>query len=141
MLIEMIAALILLTAFALVATRVFTWSMRVTAEAPLAEQQIHAFDSMLQALRADAWSASSVRTIDEKRVEAGEVRWHVTDEGGIVRMAAAGGETRTWPGVGARVRFESDDAGIVVRVLDPRGVPSDRILLVNEPARLGRAAP
>ena len=40
MMIEMLAALILLTAFALVATRVFTWSMRVTAEAPAAEGQI-----------------------------------------------------------------------------------------------------
>ena len=93
---------------------------------------------MLEAMRADVWSAGTARVTDEKRVEAGEVRWQVRDDGAVARTAGA--ETRAWPGVGARVRFEADDAGVVVRVLDVRGAVSDRILLVNEVARVGRAA-
>ena len=139
MLLEMLAALILLTAFALVASRLFTWSMRVTQEAPLAEHQILAFDSMLEALRADVWSGADVRVPDEMHVEAGEVRWRVEREGAVVR--SVGSESRTWPGIGTRVRFETDGAGVIVRVLDPRGVTSDKILLVNELARLRRATP
>jgi type II secretory pathway pseudopilin PulG len=139
MFIELLVALVLLTAFALVATRVFTSSMRVTVEAPLAEQQILAFDSMQQAMRADVCSAASVRVTDETHVMVGGARWAVADDGAVVRTS--GDAARTWPGVGARVRFESDDAGVVLRVLDRRGTPSDRILLVNELARLGRAAP
>jgi type II secretory pathway pseudopilin PulG len=138
MMIEMLAALILLTAFALVATRVFTWSMRVTAEAPAAEGQVLLFDSMLEQLRADAWSGASVRTTDDRTVSVsdGAVRWNVRDDGSVARRS--GGETRTWLDMGARVRFEPDDAGLIVRVLDRRGNPSDRILLPSEVELLRR---
>ena len=136
MLIEMIGALILLTVFALIATRLFTWSMRVTQEAPLAQQQIHAFDSMLEALRADVWAAGQVRVGDEQSVSVGDVSWTVGDDGAVVQTA--GDESRAWPGVGERVRFEVDDAGVVVRVLDRRGTVVDRVVVVSEVALIRR---
>ena len=137
MLLEMIAALILLTAFALVASQLFTWSMRVVREAPPAEEQLLSFDSMVEALRADAWSAERVQVEDERTVRVGEVRWAVTDDGAVVRTARD--ESRVWPGVGTRVRFVADDAGVVVRVLDRGGAEAGRILVVSELQLLRRA--
>ena len=139
MLLEMLAAIILLTAFALVATRLFTWSMRVTVEAPQAEGELLLFDSMLEQLRADAWSGTSLRVADERNLEmsGGAVRWAVRVDGSVARTA--GGDTRTWIGVGRRVRFEADDAGVIVRVLDRHGAPVDRVLMPGEVELLRRA--
>ena len=139
MMIEMLAALILLTAFALVASRLFTWAMRVTAEAPAAEGQILLFDGMVEQMRADAWSASSVRAVNERRLDldGGGVRWTVSEDGSAVRTS--NGDTRTWRDVGARVRFEAGEAGALVRVLDRHGNVSDRIPLASELELLRRA--
>lgn len=139
MMIEMLAALILLTAFALIATRVFTWSMRVTVEAPAAEGQILLFDSMLAQLRADAWSSRSSRTIDQRSLELGDgaIRWAVRDDGSVARTS--GHDTRTWREVGGRVRFAPADAGVIVRVLDRRGNLDDQVLLSSEVELLRRA--
>ena len=140
MMIEMLAALILLTAFALVASRLFTWSMRVTAEAPAAEGQILVFDSMLEQLRADAWSGTSLRAADERSLEisGGAIRWAVDDDGTVARTAD--GEVRTWRDVGRRVRFEPpNEATVIIRVLDRHGKPSDRVLLSCEIELLRRS--
>jgi type II secretory pathway pseudopilin PulG len=139
MLLEMLVAIALLTAFALIASRLFTWSMRITAEAPAAEQQILLFESWLDDVRRDVWSAVQVRATDEFNLAADEVRWTIRDDGSVER--SAGGETRAWDGVGARVRFEADESGVIVRVLDRRGAPSHRIFLPSEITLLRRAAP
>jgi len=140
MLIEMLAAMILLTAFALVATRLFTWSMRVTAEAPQAEARILLFDSMLEQLRTDAWPSAGIRVIDERNLDMGDgaVQWAVRDDGSVSRTTNA--DTRTWLEIGNRVRFESDDGGVTVRVLDARGAPADRITVPSEVQLLRKAA-
>jgi type II secretory pathway pseudopilin PulG len=139
MMFELLAAIILLGVFALVATRLFTWSMRVTAEAPQSEGQILLFDSMLEQLRDDAWTSANVRTIDERSIDVndGAIRWAVGADGSVTRTST-GGETRAWRAVGQRVRFEPDEAGVVVRVLDARGAAADRILLPSEVVLLRR---
>ena len=139
MMIELLVSIVLLSVFALVATRLFTWAMRVTAEAPAAEGQILQFDSMLEQLRADAWSSPRIRTSDDRNIDLndGAIRWAVQDDGSVTRTAGA--DTRAWREVGHRVRFEPDDAGVVIRVLDRHGIVSDRILLSSEVELLRRA--
>ena len=139
MMIELLVSIVLLSVFALVATRLFTWATRVTAEAPAAEGQILLFDSMLGQLRADAWSSPRIRTSGDRNIDLddGAIRWAVQEDGCVTRTAGA--DTRAWRDVGQRVRFEPVDAGVIVRVLDRHGSVSDRILLSSEVGLLRRA--
>ena len=146
MLYEMLAALALMTAFALVAARLFSTSMRVMDDAPRAQHQVLAFDSMLQALRADTWSAAEVTLLDERGValsagESSTVRWTIDADGTVTRTpdAPAGDGPRVWKGVGQSVRFDAMDAGLLVRVLDRKGNAADAIPLASEVTLLRRA--
>jgi type II secretory pathway pseudopilin PulG len=118
LLIEMIAAIVLLTAFALVAAPLFNETMHVIERAPAAQDAMTRFESVSETLREDAWGARKFSEVgtDSVRIDLpneAAVRWQIDSNGDIERLQ--GGEQRRWIGVGTDAVLAIDGPCIVLR--------------------------
>jgi hypothetical protein len=137
MMVEMLGALILLTAFALIASRLFYASMRTIDQAGRAQATMTQFDSLLGALRQDVWGARSIEVGPDQRTlvlsgsqEDAEVRWTIdpgvrdADADGFderapsVTRSAGAAVARRFAGIGLQMSFVRHDAGVSVRHKD-----------------------
>ena len=142
MLLEMFVALILLTAFALVATQLFTWSMRILREAPQAQQEMTRFETMLDTLRADVWSAERIEVLDDQHLrlhltDSGAVEWSL-DRSTITRSGEAPVEAsgdsnapQTWPNLRFTVRFKLRDGVLIALLTDNRRRVDDEMWMMS----------
>jgi prepilin-type N-terminal cleavage/methylation domain-containing protein len=120
LMIEIMVALALLAVFALIASRLFTASIRVIGRS---SQQIDAmvrFDGMMRALRADVWSAERIEEVADGSLRlrspvAGDVRWTIDTEGRFTRTAA-GEELRVFPSITPGARFARLGGAVAVVV-------------------------
>ena len=124
-------ALSLLSAFALVAMKLVSTSLRVSHEAGNASNMTLRFDGALDQLRRDVWGAAKIETPDgqtlrvETASDGGPITWSVADDGTLARTAASAENSRQeWSGVARGVTFESD--GKVVLLVEPSGPGGDR---------------
>lgn len=96
---EILVALALLSAFALIASRLFTTSMRTIERSSAQLDTVVRFDGMLRALRDDVWNASQVLEVKADqlllRSDDGETRWSIAGDGRVTRMSGA--EARAFP--------------------------------------------
>src|SRR4051794_5893472 len=87
--IEMLVVLGLLTAFALIASRLFTASMRTLERSRNVETGIAAFESAVGRMRADVWAAKDVKTVDPRTLAVtaaggtAMVTWTASAEGAL----------------------------------------------------------
>ena len=130
-LIELLVSLALLAAFALVATRVFTTSMRAIDQSGRTQNMATRFDSMLYKLREDVWSAKNIDSADERALALTDakgqlIRWTMGDDGSITRTIEQISETEVWPEVASGLHFLRNGASL--RLHTQRG---DEIALAN----------
>jgi hypothetical protein len=123
MLIEMMVALLILTAAALVISRLHTSMLKFAVESPARERQTLTWDVTLNRLRADVWSAPRLIDVGAERLviesDRGEVRWRI-DGREIVREGSLLDDVleQRWPlpttmsfvRAGDDVELRSDDA-------------------------------
>jgi type II secretory pathway pseudopilin PulG len=118
LMIEMIAAIVLLTAFALIAAPLFNETMHVIERAPGAQDSMTRFESASQTLREDAWGARAFSSVGPNAVEINlpsnaNIRWQIDPDGDIERQQ--GDEQRRWSGVGASAVLEAAGPWVVLR--------------------------
>jgi type II secretory pathway pseudopilin PulG len=123
MLIDVLAALVLLTAFALIAAPLFSETMHVIERAPAAQDAMTRFESVSQTLREDAWSARSFTTIAPNTIQIEtpsepSIQWQIDSTGDIERLQ--GTDQRRWTFVGTNAVLEIAGPCIVLRSTSPK---------------------
>ena len=99
--IEMLMVIILLSTFALVATRLFSASMRVIDEAPAAHDAVSRFEQVARVLRTDVWGASRIEVsaggslLTARAGAAPPSQWQF-DEDGLITRSRPGELPRHW---------------------------------------------
>jgi hypothetical protein len=123
----MLVALVLLGAFAVVATRLIRTTLGLYREAGRVEVEARWVDLATRQLRADVWSARQITaqgtqslTISTSAGGAGaDVTWQVASDGALVRTAPGpAGDVQRWPEIGARLSLEWDGIALTVRGVD-----------------------
>ena len=139
MLIEMLMAIILLSAFLLISTQVFVATMKLNAEAGKVHTDSVRLDSALRTLRADVWAAKEMSSRDgavvlKPSTGPQEIRWMVEKDGTLVRTATRDGKTeqRRFPSELPGVTFEVKDPEVVLRVPDTRRARGGEVRLVSQ---------
>lgn len=127
MMFEMLVALGLLAAFALIAVKLMTTSIKLSHDAAEADSRAIRFESALAVLRADAWNMVSFdlpspRTARLTRADGSLAVWSADAEGGLSRtLSAADGrgypERRAWAALPPGLTFEQ--AGGVLLLVEP----------------------
>jgi hypothetical protein len=125
-------ALVLLTAFTLVAGRIVLASMRLTRQAQEAQAREIRFDGMLRVLREDVWGATVAEVSGDgvlKLTRDGRsMSWTRHADGLITRQ---GEQDRRWEGLGQSLVFERTAEGVVLRVGDDAIVLVSQVMLVK----------
>ena len=135
MLFEMLVALGLLAAFALIAVKLMTTSIKLSHDAAEADSRAVRFESALAVLRADAWNAVKFElpapgTARLTRGDGSTAVWSADAEGGLSRtLSAADGrgypESRAWGSLPPGLTFEQADGVLLLvqpaRAKRPRG--------------------
>jgi hypothetical protein len=134
LLIEMIATIVLLTAFALIAAKLFHETMIVIEQAPAEHDALIRFESCCLTLRHDAWGASAFSDGGANGVSISVpnqsgIRWRITAGGDIERIQ--GIELRRWLGVGADAEFQADGLCIVLRSNKTKADRDDEVRFVS----------
>ncbi|HEY8668604.1 MAG TPA: prepilin-type N-terminal cleavage/methylation domain-containing protein [Tepidisphaeraceae bacterium] len=121
-LIEMLATLVLLTAFALIGARLFTAAMRLIHSAQAGHTAMMQSESALRRLRADAWAATKIeagpQSVTITRMDGSVVQWKAQQA--ALSRAVEGNEERAihWQDAGAPLQFISDGRSLVVQSRD-----------------------
>jgi prepilin-type N-terminal cleavage/methylation domain-containing protein len=115
---EMIAVIVLSSAFGLISTHLFTQTMSVLNSAPAQTDAMTRFESVAQTLRQDAWGATSFSTAGPTAIQIDTVnkpgiRWEIDPAGDIYRTQGA--ERRRWMGVGTSAVLETDGPSLILR--------------------------
>lgn len=118
---EMLVILILLAAFAIVASRLFFTTMHLTMDSSDAQSAASAIDATLASLRADAWAAKQIDVPDPYIVKL------TTPDGAIITWTIGEGDMTRSEGKAEQhlqsppgIAFASEPAAIVVTVTDPQ---------------------
>ena len=122
---EMLVILGLLGVAGLLASRLFTASMRVISAAPAAQDQQASLERMTHALREDVWSSQKMAVVDNNSIELDQVRWRFAD-GAAVRTAGDG--ERRWP-IRRPIEARVEGASLVLVI---QGSASDQMRFVSQ---------
>lgn len=152
MMFEMLVALGVLAAFALIAVKLMTTSIKLSHDAAEADSRAIRFESALAALRADAWNMVSFdlpspRTARLTRADGSLAVWSADAEGGLSRtLSAADGrgypERRAWAALPPGLAFGQAEGVLLLvepaRAKRPRGSPGGdaNIAAPAEPRRV-----
>jgi len=137
-LIEMLAAVVLLTVFMLLAAQLFISSMRLIGEATKANSVVVRLDGVLGQLRRDAWDARN-SVVDGNALHitsatGAEFVWKLDGAGATVtltRTTARTGnppEVRTWKDLPGPMHFEVRGPTLVVMGVDTDGKPAAMVM-------------
>jgi hypothetical protein len=137
----MMAALLLLTVFALIAGEVFNNSMRAIRTSGEIHNQLNSFEGLLARLREDAWVARSVRVDNpRKAVLAGsggqEIIWNISGTGEFVRTAGA--DVCRWRKFDTPLVLAAHPAGMLLQQGDR---PEESIVLQSQFLAVERSRP
>ena len=142
MLIEMLVALILLSAFAVVATRLFYASYKLSAQAAEAHDANGIADLALWHLRTDAWAATKIEsTIPQTALltmpDGVTVTWTIE---GKDLLRRAGNENDRWRiAPSGEATFATDGITLTFKVTDPKSSNSfDEVAIVSQPQLIAR---
>jgi hypothetical protein len=123
-LLELLSALILLTAFAVISTRLFSSTVKLSHNLGQAHDEIVSVDFALAALRDDVATAARIEcksenlatltTADEKTIT-----WTI-DEGQLIREA--GDAITHCRAPAAKTRFATDGVTLILKIDDPKPV-------------------
>ena len=108
---EMLFVLMLMGVASVLATRLFTGSMRVIRTAPLSQDRLAAIDRATASLRQDVWAATRMDVPDAHTLvlttpDQTQVRWSLANDA-ITRIA--GGHQQHWPAkIQLRVERQGD---------------------------------
>lgn len=134
-LLSMLAVLVLTGAGALLATRLFAASMRVTASSQDTHTRTLRFDNMLDLLRQDVWGASAIEPVDAQTLDLrharSSVRWQIQANATVTRTAP-GEPPHRWPLALAAIRFEPRPAALYVHVREDKSGAEQSIPLVSQ---------
>jgi prepilin-type N-terminal cleavage/methylation domain-containing protein len=137
---EMLAVLILFTAFAVIAERLMTTTWRVSYKASVAQNQTASIEKALAALRADTWAAQKITAKDATSTEldlgGGKViAWSIHD-GKFSRRE--GNREDHWQAP-PDAALSSDGAALVLSVSDPKkDIAANRIQMVSQTLLLAK---
>ena len=115
MMIELLMMLIILSAFAIVTTRMFVTVMKLNREAAQVHTDTVRLDSAVRVMRGDVWEAGEVAEaggeISVKNADAA-VQWSVEKDGAMVRILTRDGKSDV-------KRWETGIAGMTLRAAGP----------------------
>jgi hypothetical protein len=123
---EMLLVLSLMMTISLLATRLFRSTLHLTRHAGEAAAIIARFDSALDVLRADVWSASAIDTPDARSVrlahpDGAVITWRYAAPGRLVRVVTAPHAPearRTWTHLDLAMTFGVQEGTLAIRVPD-----------------------
>jgi prepilin-type N-terminal cleavage/methylation domain-containing protein len=149
-LMEVLAVVVLLSAFALLASRVFMASMDLTRRSQAAQKAFGQVDYAVALLRQDLWNARGVRAADPQHLlieqaggrtirwryqpagDDGPAAWWRTVNGGSAEKSGEESARLPWAPEAPQLSFTTDAAGVVLH-LTGRGVESaSRLRLVSQ---------
>jgi type II secretory pathway pseudopilin PulG len=126
-LVHILFALMLLGAFAVVATKVFRLSVLSSQSAAVSQERDLRREQALHALRQDVWQSQSIEAIEPAKLRLsapdGPIEWRTTgDEGDLIRVK--GKETLKWTEL--HLRFARQGRAILI-------IDKDQPIAVLEP--------
>src|SRR2546430_16098730 len=104
---ELLAVLILLTVFSLIAGKLFHATFTLARTASQTQDAIATFDSAIAAIRADVWSARNV-TVEPQSINLEGITWKIA---GADLSRTEGERIRHWT-VPPGITFSGDGAGV-----------------------------
>jgi len=134
LLIEILGAIVLLSAFALIAAPFFSETMHVIERAPAEQDAITRFESVSEALRVDAWGAASFTSSGPSKIEMESpgqpsIVWRIDGKGDIERTR--GSEQQRWIGVGKEAVLDIDGASVIFRSTSVSARDADKVRCVS----------
>lgn len=134
-LIEILFVLGIFGIFAVIASSIFSTTMKILHRANTDDASIRAMDSAMRRLRTDMWNATAVRSdagglaIDRPD---GAVRWSFDEAKQLVRSTGepATPSSQSWPVNKLRVTFDVKGPTVAIEVSDPSAqtVASERLV-------------
>jgi len=121
---EILVVLSLMVTVALVATRLFRSTLRLTHQADASADMVARVDDAMRVLRGDVWSAGRIQTDDERTVtltggDGAVITWHLLPGGTLTRDAeGASSGRRAWKALTLPMTFRAEGAGLVIDIAD-----------------------
>jgi type II secretory pathway pseudopilin PulG len=109
---EMLAILILLSAFAIIATRLFTTSVKLTYKLGNAQDAAASVDGAMALLRSDVAAAKEVKVADEA-ITLDAVTWTLDGQHLLRRDSA---RVQSWRAPSAKLTFSTDGRVLVLKI-------------------------
>ena len=131
---EMLAVIILFSAFAIIAERLITTTWRVSYNASQSQNAATSIESAINVLRSDVWSAQTITTKDVKSVELKRgdghlVTWSI--DGGKFSRRDGAREDHWQAPPGASL--SSDGTTLILNVADPKkDIPVNQVQMVSQ---------
>jgi type II secretory pathway pseudopilin PulG len=133
MLVELMFVLGLLAVVALVATQIFLFNMRTSAQLSRQHQAQAQFDQATAQLRRDVWGASSLESpgtqvLKLKHADGQEVTWHA----GKVLERTSDSQDRRWDALDADIAFEVHGPTAIIAVEPHKSDAGGKLTLVSQ---------
>ena len=130
-LIEMIAALILLGAFFMLAGRLFHATFKLSQSVTQAQDAVASFDSAVAVLRSDIHSARELKLADQKTLTLDGQRPIVWTIDGATATRSEGDRVRHWS-VPPNATLKIDRPTVVLTIPQSKATPGGEIRMTNQ---------
>ncbi len=137
--IEMLALLILISAAAVLTTRLFVATTKLSDRAVQAHTDAAKIDAVVRALRADVWGAADLWAPDSHsltlRNGAVTVHWTIADsDGTLVRNETRDGrnDERRWPAAAPKSTFQVDGSLVRLAIPDSKRARGGQVHLASQ---------
>ncbi len=135
MLIELLFVIALLGVFAVIASSIFSTTMKVLYRANADDTSKRAMDSALSRLRSDIWNATAIRSEENGLVvdrPDGSVNWSFDDAKQLIRSTGEleARSLQAWPVSNLRVAFDvkGPTVGVEVSAPDSQVIAQERLV-------------
>ncbi len=127
-LIELLAAMILLAVFALIAGRLFQATFRLAQTSTQTQEAMATFDVAVATMRRDVWSAQSVRAEGNALMIGESVAWKISGND-LSRVEAD--RTSHWP-IPSNATFRADGPAIVLAVPESKTAQAGDVRMISQ---------
>jgi hypothetical protein len=141
--IEMLMLIIILGAFAVLATRMFVTLMKLNQQAAQVHTDTVRFDAAMRALRADVWGATKLSgSGKEISTQDGKVLWKLQPDGALVRVEQRDGkrDEKRWEVAIPQLSFSVNGPSVLVIVPESKSTRGGELRLTSAPLLAERMA-
>ncbi len=132
LLVEMLITIGMIGIFIVVSGKLFATTLRLTHASHTAAGGVATYESCVQALRRDVWSAAEATAgsqggIALQQGDGATISWSADEDGALVRREEASPPVaRRWPGMATKLTLHPHGGGVIVRAGE------DELLLVSQ---------